>query len=110
MTMTAEPTARDQRIGMLDTTRGVAVLGILLMNITAFGLPNAYDDPTNWGGDEGLNFAVWRVMSLFFEGTMRGLFTLLFGAGALLFLQRHTARSPDLRAADLYYRRTMWLI
>jgi uncharacterized protein len=86
------------------------VLGILLMNITAFGLPNAYDDPTNWGGDEGLNFAVWRAMSLFFEGTMRGLFTLLFGAGALLFLQRHTARSPDLRAADLYYRRTMWLV
>jgi uncharacterized protein len=110
MRTTAEPTARDERIGMLDTTRGVAVLGILLMNITAFGLPNAYDDPTNWGGYEGLNFTVWRTMALWFEGTMRGLFTLLFGAGALLFLQRHTARSPDLRAADLYYRRTMWLI
>jgi uncharacterized protein len=110
MRTTVEPTARDERIGMLDTTRGVAVLGILLMNITAFGLPNAYDDPTNWGGYQGLNFTVWRTMALWFEGTMRGLFTLLFGAGALLFLQRHTERSPDLRAADLYYRRTMWLI
>ena len=41
---------------------------------------------------------------------MRGLFTLLFGAGALLFLQRHAARNPGLLPADLYFRRTMWLI
>jgi uncharacterized protein len=105
-----EPTRGDERIAMLDTTRGIAVLGILLMNITGFGLPHAYDDPTNWGGDQGANLTVWRIDALFFEGTMRGLFTLLFGAGALLFLERHARRSPDLRAADLYYRRTLWLI
>lgn len=104
------PTKREERIGMLDTMRGIAVLGILIMNVTGFGLPVAYDDPTNWGGHEGLNLTVWRIAALFFEGTMRGMFTLLFGAGALLFLQRHTARSPDLRPADLYFRRTMWLI
>ncbi len=104
------PTERAERIGMLDTTRGVAVLGILIMNITGFGLPQAYDDPTNWGGSEGPNLAAWRIASLFFEGTMRGLFTLLFGAGALLFLQRHAARNPGLRTADLFFRRTMWLI
>jgi uncharacterized protein len=104
------PTDRQERIGMLDTTRGIAVLGILIMNITGFGLPNAYDDPTNWGGSEGPNLMVWRIAALFFEGTMRGLFTLLFGAGALLFLQRHAARSPGLLPADLFFRRTMWLI
>jgi uncharacterized protein len=49
-------------------------------------------------------------MALLFEGTMRGLFTVLFGASALLFLERHTARGADLRPADLYFRRTMWLI
>jgi uncharacterized protein len=104
------PVASDDRIGMLDTTRGIAVLGILLMNITGFGLPNAYDDPTVWGGDSAADIAVWRVMSLLFEGTMRGLFTLLFGASALLFLERHIGRSTDLRPADLYFRRTLWLI
>src|SRR4051794_40455475 len=41
---------------------------------------------------------------------MRGVFTLLFGAGALLFLQRHSARHSGLLPADLYFRRTMWLI
>lgn len=104
------PTAADDRIGMLDTTRGIAVLGILMLNVTGFGLPYSYDDPTIWGNDSAADIAVWRVMALFFEGTMRGLFTLLFGAGALLFLQRHTARSTDLLPADLYFRRTLWLI
>jgi len=110
MSSALEPTAQEDRIGMLDTTRGIAVLGILLMNITGFGLPYAYDDPTNWGGHTGLDLLVWRINALFFEGTMRGLFTLLFGAGALLFLQRHTARSNGLWPADLYFRRTLWLI
>lgn len=110
MSETATPTGRTDRIAMLDTTRGIAVLGILLMNITGFGLPEAYDDPTNWGGHTGANLVAWRTTSLFFEGTMRGLFTLLFGAGALLFLERHAARDSTLRPADLYYRRTLWLI
>ena len=110
MSEAATPTGRMDRIAMLDTTRGIAVLGILLMNITGFGLPHAYDDPTNWGGSTGANLAAYRITSLFFEGTMRGLFTLLFGAGALLFLQRHMARDSGLRPADLYFRRTMWLI
>ncbi|MGH8175885.1 MAG: DUF418 domain-containing protein [Steroidobacter sp.] len=110
MSTLLEPTRSAERIGMLDTTRGIAVLGILLMNIIGFGLPNAYDDPTNWGGADGADLTVWRTMALFFEGTMRGLFTLLFGAGALLFLERHAVRSTGLRPADLYFRRTMWLI
>src|SRR6185503_10049673 len=110
MSTSLAPTEREERIGMLDTTRGIAVLGILIMNITGFGLPMSYDDPTNWGGADGANLTVWRIAALFFEGTMRGMFTLLFGAGALLFLQRHAARSSDLRPADLYFRRTLWLI
>src|SRR5262245_17025199 len=101
--------AGDGRIELLDTTRGVAVLGILLMNITGLGLPYAYDDPTVWGAESAVDLTVWRIMALFFEGTMRGLFTLLFGASALLFLQRHTARG-DLYPTELYFRRTLWLI
>src|SRR4030095_7136413 len=99
-----------ERIVRRDTARVIAVRGILLMNITGFGLPQSYDDPTNWGGSEGINLTTWRIAALFFEGTMRGLFTLLFGAGALLFLQRHAARHSGLLPADLYFRRTMWLI
>ena len=68
--MSAPSASGDDRIGMLDTTRGVAVLGILLMNITGFGLPYSYDNPTVWGGESAADFAVWRFMALFFEGTV----------------------------------------
>jgi len=110
--MSAHPAlaGSEDRIGMLDTMRGIAVLGILMMNITGFGLPYSYDDPTLWGNESAADLAVWRVMALFFEGTMRGLFTLLFGASALLFLQRHSAHANELHPADLYFRRTLWLI
>jgi uncharacterized protein len=110
MSGTLSPTSAAERIGVLDTTRGIAVLGILIMNIAGFGLPHAYEDPTNWGGDRGADLWVWRIAALFFEGTMRGLFTILFGAGALLFLQRHGGRSTDAEATKLYYRRTLWLL
>src|SRR5215510_12793618 len=101
-----DPTDSHERIAALDIIRDIAVLGILLMNIVAFALPYAYDNSNVWGGAQGANRAVWEIMSLFFEGTMHGLFTLLFGAGALLFLGRHIARDAGLRPAELYFRRT----
>ncbi|MFL6619318.1 MAG: DUF418 domain-containing protein [Povalibacter sp.] len=110
VTDTPAPVQRADRIGMLDMTRGIAVLGILLMNIVGFGLPDAYEDPTNWGGHQGANLWVWRIASLFFEGTMRGLFTFLFGAGALLFLTRNATASASPSRTRLYYRRTLLLI
>ncbi len=110
MSGTLSPTSAAERIGVLDTTRGIAVLGILFMNIAGFGLPYAYEDPTNWGGHRGADLWAWRIAALFFEGTMRGLFTILFGAGALLFLQRHAERGAGSHGTKLYYRRTLWLI
>jgi uncharacterized protein len=103
------PTTEQTRIDSLDTMRGVAVLGILLMNIVGFGLPHAYEDPTVYGGHTGPDFGVWLATSLFFEGTMRGLFTLLFGAGVVLFTSRAEATRPG-DAADLHVRRMLWLI
>lgn len=78
------PTRPNERISSLDVLRGVAVLGILLLNIVAFGLPIAsYADPTIAGGAEGINLSAWVVNEVFFEGTQRTIFSLLFGAGIL---------------------------
>ena len=82
------PTGNVNRINSVDTIRGVALCGILLMNITGFGLPHAYLDPTVSGGATGSNLAVWWTNGMFFEGTMRGMFTMLFGAGIILFTGR----------------------
>jgi uncharacterized protein len=47
---------------------------------------------------------------MFFEGTMRGLFTLLFGAGVVLLTSRLEKSGAGIATADIYYRRTLWLL
>jgi uncharacterized protein len=106
------PTPATERIVALDTLRGFAVLGILLMNILAFGLPEpAYMVPTaEVGGATGPNLWAWIAEMFYFEGTMRGLFTLLFGAGVVLYTSRLERAGLGVRVADYYFRRNLWLI
>lgn len=103
------PLSEPERISSLDVTRGVALFGILLMNIAGFGLPRAYTDPTVYGGAEGANLWSWIVTQMFFEGTQRGLFSLLFGAGIVL-MTRSLERSSHPHAQDYFFRRNLWLI
>ena len=52
--MPASPAISSTRIAALDVLRGVAILGILVLNVTGYGLPYAaYDDPSVWGGSSG---------------------------------------------------------
>jgi uncharacterized protein len=102
--------ASDSRIASLDIARGIAVLGILLLNIVGMGLPFAYEDPSVAGGATGWNLAAWRINSLLFEGTMRGLFTILFGASAVLFSFRALARDSHTAPAKPYFRRMFLLV
>lgn len=104
------PIARGERILALDALRGFAVLGILLMNITAFGLPwPAYYNPAVWGGHTGADLWAWITTEMLFEGTMRTVFSMLFGAGVIIFTTRAERKDPT-RSADLFYRRTILLI
>jgi uncharacterized protein len=104
------PLDATKRIDSLDVIRGIALLGILLMNINGMGLPFAYSDPTIAGGNDGLNLKVWIVNNMLFEGTMRGLFTLLFGAGVILLTGRLEKSGAGITTADIYYRRILWLL
>lgn len=98
-----------QRIESLDFIRGCALFGILLLNIVGVGLGPAYDNPTILGGDKGINLQTWYVFNVGFEGTQRALFSILFGAGVILFTSRaEQSGRPD--HADLYFRRQLWLI
>ena len=75
----------------LDFVRGVAILGILLLNISAFGLPKAaYLNPA-WYGDITRSDAwTWAILDLFAQVKFLTLFALLFGAGLQLLLKRGT--------------------
>ena len=77
------------RIDQLDFIRGIAVMGILLANLPAFGLPTAaYFSPLAWGGHDGADRAAWFVTFVLIEGKMRAMFSLLFGASMLLVIDR----------------------
>ena len=104
------PTPEDQRINSVDVIRGVALFGILLMNITGMGLPEqAYSDPSVAGGATGWDLKAWITTNMLFEGTMRGMFSMLFGAGVILFTSKKEAMGIGLPVADSWYRRTIWL-
>lgn len=104
------PVETAERISSVDMLRGVALLGILLMNIQGFGLPGAaYDNPRAWGGDSGWNLNYWIANQIFFEGKMRFLFSLLFGVGAVLLTERAVERGAGLATADIWLRRCLWM-
>jgi uncharacterized membrane protein YeiB len=103
------PIAEDERIGSLDVLRGVAVLGILVMNVRDFGMPlRAFDNPAFPDGFTWANFVAWIATNLFFQDKMIAIFSMLFGAGILVFTERAEARGAPV--AGLYYRRQLWLL
>jgi uncharacterized protein len=97
------------RIATLDIVRGVAVMGILAMNIVAFAMPEAaYVNPAAYGNEGPADLASWAFSFVFVDGKMRGLFSFLFGASILLVIQRAEAsgRSP----AGVHYSRMAVLL
>ena len=76
------------RITNLDFIRGFALLGILVINIIAFGLPlTATSNPSTFGIENTFDWIVLIISSVFFEYKMMGLFSMLFGVGIIIFLE-----------------------
>ncbi len=97
------PVPDRERVVAMDALRGVALCGILLINIPHMGITWDTASPLTPPSEGGADWVVWWISQLFVEGTMRGLFGLLFGAGAVLLFARG-ATGP------IYYRRSLWLI
>lgn len=105
------PISSGERILSVDVIRGLAVLGILLMNIVGFAFHvAAYADPTVAGGATGINFWVYALNSVLVDGKMRGIFSLVFGAGVMVLTSRLANRGAAADAADIHYRRMYWLM
>lgn len=121
----ARPVGDGERLGGLDTLRGVAVLGILAMNIRNFALPISEFDqprlPRGAAGEAGSTLApedfwTWLVSNVLCEDKMITIFGLLFGAGVVVFGDRldRAAREGSgrggWRSTILHYRRMLWLL
>jgi uncharacterized protein len=99
-----------QRLESLDLLRGFALCGILLVNIISMGgIWEAYVPQTAPSLDNP-DWMAWLVQHVFLQGSMRGLFTLLFGAGMLLITLRGDSGKGTIEAADVYFRRCMTLL
>ncbi len=102
------PPGAPSRIRTLDLIRGIAVLGILAVNIASFAGPESgsYSPNLPTPGSAVDNWA-FAFTLLFFEGKMRALFSLLFGASMLLFVERREQNGQE--GAELQVRRLAWL-
>jgi uncharacterized protein len=105
----AAPVQSTERMDTLDAVRGAAVLGILLANVVAMsGFP--FLPPDHY---RSLPLAEWHEPSFFLvlfliEAKFYSLFSLLFGVGFAVFVQRAAARGAD--AARLFKRRLLGLL
>lgn len=79
------PIANNERLNNIDVIRGVALLGILLMNIQAFSMIfAAYSNPTSFGDLTGSNFTVYYLSHIFADQKFMSIFSILFGVGIVL--------------------------
>lgn len=101
------PVISSDRIASLDVLRGVAILGILLMNIQSFAQPS-YDSPLAYGDFHGANLAAWLFCHIFAHLKFLSIFSMLFGAGVYVSTSR--IESTGKSSAWLHYRRMAVLL
>lgn len=90
----------------IDAIRGIAVLGIFMMNIQAFAMVfAAYQFPQVHMDFTGANRDVWFYSHVFFNMKFITIFSALFGAGILLMLGEEKKAN-----LGVHYRRMFWLL
>lgn len=103
------PVGERERIASIDVLRGVAVLGIFVMNIPWMAnSPSWFMDPARDPNYDAWDQLAWLFSHLFFDAKMMAIFSALFGAGIIIMTQRAEARGASL--LGVYYRRMGWLL
>ena len=87
----SEPATVKMRIESLDVLRGIAVLAALFVSIWIFGGFSNQQQNQLLLQSKGWNFRVFAVVELLFDGKMRALISLVFGAAMILFLAKENA-------------------
>ncbi len=107
----AAPVSQNERIVIIDCLRGIALLGILMMNIPYFAMPDPAADNLTLLKELGtVNEKVWYFINWFLEGSQRAIFSMLFGAGVILFITRLEKRVDGMMTAEYFIRRQLWLL
>lgn len=101
----------NERLVAIDVLRGVAVLGILVMNLGSSAMPlGAYFSPDLYYANEGLNRLIFQIQFVVFSNKMMPIFGMLFGAGVILFATKVDRGEPVERVRAVWLRRCAWLL
>ena len=104
----SQPVTSKERIVSIDVLRGVAVLGILLMNIVSFSMvTTAYEMPTVYNDMAGADWWTWLTLHYLADTKFMSIFSILFGAGVCIFMERAKAKGHS--AWKLQTSRMFWL-
>lgn len=98
-----------QRIPSLDVLRGIGVLGILFISIWLFGGFSINQQNGLLLKSKGFDYRLFGTVDILFNGKMRALIAIVFGAGMLLFFAKENQKNQA-RSGDLFIRRHLWLI
>ena len=105
------PVRESARITSLDLIRGVAVLGILLMNAVHFKFGSVpYANLSAGGSETWLDWTVGIFGEIFVDQKFMGLFSLLFGAGMILFIDRASEKGRRAVLLNLWRNGLLLLI
>lgn len=97
------------RILSIDILRGVAVLGILILNIQSFSMIfAAYINPIAYGDLTGINLWVWIISHVLASEKFMTIFSILFGAGIILLYERKKQQGKH--PGRVHYYRNFWLL
>lgn len=107
-----QPTLTNERIGVLDVLRGIAIFGILFVNLAHFSYPDMY--LSMLGRDNfftekwsDADFAAADILKFLIQTKCILLFSFLFGFGMVVMMER--AVSKGKRFVPLYIRRLLAL-
>ncbi|GLX78304.1 hypothetical protein tinsulaeT_16440 [Thalassotalea insulae] len=99
-----QPKMPSERLVTIDIIRGVALLGILIMNIQSFSMVfSAYSNPSSFGDINGINFTIYYFSHLFADQKFMTIFSLLFGTGIVLMADNIIKKQGD--ATKIHYKR-----
>jgi uncharacterized protein len=79
------------------------------MNIPGFSIPLQGHDPSLFN-ETGLNYWLWYLVNMIPYGTQRALFSMLFGAGIILFINSRESKPGKLAPVEYFFRRQLWLM
>ena len=99
---------KGRRIQAIDTLRGCALLGILIMNIPHFAGPFVLHNPTAYGNFAGMERWIWNLSHILADQKFMTIFSPLYGAGILLLTSRQEQRAGTSKA--VFFARSIWLL